>query len=239
MKQTGALGCSLLADSSGKIICTPSSLKYKENIQDLNFDVNKFLSLEPKTFEFKKSLDFNLPGKHVGFIAEEVSQVFPDLVRYNKNNEPEGIKYENLPVYLFKLIKDLLQNFESKVKNVLRNYGIDLDNLFVREINIEKVNINQANIKVLCLEGSDGEKICINKDQLKEILMKTNSAITTGNITGNQNSNSSTDTNTTTPDTNNQENSINEEMNTTTQTTENQSTQNYNQENSINDGTSN
>ena len=179
--QTNALNCSLSADANGQIICTVSSLKYKENIQDLVFDKEKFLSLQPRTFEFKKDLPFKIEGKQVGFVAEEVATTFPELVRYNQNNEPEGIKYENISVYLYSIVKDLIKNFVSYVKDALTQLGIIIENgivkiekMFVKEVvidfaEIKEAKINKATINQLCLEDESGT-VCINKQDLKNIL---------------------------------------------------------------------
>ncbi|GIW65618.1 MAG: hypothetical protein KatS3mg094_137 [Candidatus Parcubacteria bacterium] len=130
--QKNALNCALSSDVNGQIICTISSLKYKENIQDLTFDKDKFLSLQPKTFEFKKDLPFKIEGKQIGFIAEEVATTFNDLVRYNQNNEPEGIKYENISIYLYSIVKDLIKNFASYVKDGFAQLGIIIENGIIK-----------------------------------------------------------------------------------------------------------
>ncbi|GBD34406.1 hypothetical protein HRbin35_00123 [bacterium HR35] len=182
--QTNAVNCALSSDSNGQIICTPSSLKYKENIQDLMFDKEKFLSLQPRTFEFKKDLPFKIEGKQVGFIAEEVQSVFPELVRYNQNNEPEGLKYEQIPVYLYAIVKDLIINFSNYVKDALSQLGViveqgvvKIEKMFVKEVvinfaEIDEAKINKATVNQLCFEDENGT-VCINKQDLKNILERT------------------------------------------------------------------
>ncbi|MBS1576135.1 MAG: tail fiber domain-containing protein [Bacteroidetes bacterium] len=57
----------------------------KKNITTIQNPLEKLIQLEPKTFEYDKSKfkDLKLPsGKQYGFIAENVQQLFPDLVRY-------------------------------------------------------------------------------------------------------------------------------------------------------------
>jgi hypothetical protein len=193
IRQTNAVNCSLSSDANGAIVCTLSSQKYKTNIQDLSFDINKFLSLNPKSFDWNTSTINFVPGEKgsVGFIAEEVNTVFPEIVRY-KNGQPEGIKYELLPVYLFKVVKDLILGFTEKVKASLNELGIIIENgvTKIKEIFTEKITTKQ-----ICLEGDDGETICLDKNQLKELLNRSGGSYTTiSNNQNNSNTNSSTST---------------------------------------------
>jgi len=58
------------------------------------------LSLRPVTFHYKKAFaDGDKPIQY-GLIAEEVAEVFPDLVVYNEDGEPETIKYHLLATML-------------------------------------------------------------------------------------------------------------------------------------------
>jgi hypothetical protein len=207
IRQTNALNCALSADANGQIICTVSSQRYKTNIQDFNFDINKFLTLNPKSFDWNTSTINFVPGEKgsIGFIAEEVNEVFPELVRY-KDGQPEGIKYEILPVYLFKVVKDLILGFTEKVRASLNELGIIIENgiakiekLFVREITInfaqiEKAKINELTSKKFCFEGDDGETICLDKNQVKELLNRNGGSYTTINNSQNSLNNDSTTT---------------------------------------------
>jgi len=211
IRQTNATNCTLSADANGQIICTVSSQRYKTNIQDLDFDIEKFLSLNPRAFEWNTSTINFVPGEKgsVGFIAEEVEKVFPELVRY-QNGVPEGIKYEILPVYMFKVIQkqqkeieelklainqnetkidpqllnslieaisksenedtSLFDNFVSTIKKSLEKLGLFIENGIakLKEIFAEKITTKQ-----ICLEGDDGETICVDKNQLKQLLQQT------------------------------------------------------------------
>ena len=237
IRQTNAVNCALSADANGQIICTISSQRYKTNIRDLNFDINKFLALNPRSFDWNTSTINFTPGEKgsIGFIAEEVNQVFPELVRY-KDGQPEGIKYEILPVYLFKVVKDLILGFTEKVKASLNELGIIIENgaakiekLFVKEITInfaqiEKAEINELTSKKFCLEGDDGETICLDKNQLKELLNRNGGSYTT--ILNNYS----------TTTTNNTENTSNQTANTSTSegnTTSTNENTNSNQQESV------
>jgi len=178
IRQINAKGCDLYADANGMLICQPSSLKYKTNIKDLDFDINKFLSLTPRSFDWKITTAPFTPAEKgsVGFIAEEVDKKFPDLVRY-KDNQPEGVKYEILPVYLFKVVKDLINNFTDKVKSSLNDLDIKIENnivrftqIFSQKITTEEIDTQNLNTQELCVQNENGEKLCLNKEELKELI---------------------------------------------------------------------
>lgn len=225
IRQTNAVNCALNADANGQIICIVSSQRYKTNIRDLNFDINKFLALNPRSFDWNTSTINFIPGEKgsIGFIAEEVNEIFPELVRY-KDGQPEGIKYEILPVYLFKVVKDLISGFTEKVRASLNELGIIIENgiakiekLFVREIiinfaQIEKAEINELTSKKFCLEGDDGETICLDKNQVKELLNRSGGSYISVINTNQNNSN----TNSSITTTNSAENTSSQTANTST-----------------------
>jgi len=92
--------------SSGTLTATSlvesSSIALKENILPLTDALDKILQLEPKIYDRKDGSSFDEPG----LLAEDVSTVIPNIV-YTNDNEPEGIKYTKLTVYLVECIKSL------------------------------------------------------------------------------------------------------------------------------------
>lgn len=104
-------------------------------------------------------------------------------MRY-KNGKPEGIKYEILPIYLFKIVKDVVLGFTDKVKSslneleiIIENGATQIEKLFVKEITInsaqiERLRVNKITSKKYCFESDDGEIICFDKNQIKELLIE-------------------------------------------------------------------
>lgn len=70
-----------------------SDAELKKNATSINQPLQKLVLLEPKSFEFNTA-DFKnlqLPGgKQYGFLAEDVQQVFPELIRYRNMNYSNG-----------------------------------------------------------------------------------------------------------------------------------------------------
>lgn len=93
-------------DVAGEItaqdVTETSSIDYKDNVTDIEPTLSKVLRLEPKRFEWKDDGEEDL-----GLIAEDVAEVFPDLVSYDEDGNPEGVKYSKLSAVLVQAIKDL------------------------------------------------------------------------------------------------------------------------------------
>jgi len=76
----------------------PSDIRLKKNIENLNPVLDKVMQLETKTYEFKKDeYDFvNLAnGPQIGFIAQNVQELFPTLVEEETHTFQVGIDQEN------------------------------------------------------------------------------------------------------------------------------------------------
>lgn len=103
-------------DPTGLIGTGSSSIKTKTNVQDMGASSSVLSKMRPVTFSYKKDKNNT---KEYGLIAEEVAQVAPELVVYDKNNEPKNIRYQHLaPMLLNELQKALkrIEVLESKVK---------------------------------------------------------------------------------------------------------------------------
>ena len=88
-----------------------SSIRYKENIQNLNIGLDQVKQLRPVSYCKKGSDDVEF-----GLIAEEVSMMFPEVVTYNQQGEPDGVQYQRLSVILLKAIQELTERV-NKLEN--------------------------------------------------------------------------------------------------------------------------
>jgi len=123
-------------DSSGNIGGISSSLRYKQNIQDMGDVSSKLYQLRPVTFEYKSN-----PGvTDYGLIAEEMVKVFPELVYFDDQGLPSGIAYDRLPmIELNELIKH--QNALTNLQDSVASISAQLANLSVN--NSGDLNITQ------------------------------------------------------------------------------------------------
>lgn len=86
----------VLVDSSGQLVTVSSSRRYKEDIQDMGNASSGLMRLRPVTFRYKKSLADGSKPIQYGLIAEEVAEVYPDLVSYSDDGQIETVKYQLL-----------------------------------------------------------------------------------------------------------------------------------------------
>ena len=87
-------------DSSGRLgRGNVSSRRYKHDIKQMDNASEAILALKPVTFRYNKEFD---PTQTLAFglIAEEVAEVYPDLVGRNPNGEPESVRYEQINAML-------------------------------------------------------------------------------------------------------------------------------------------
>ncbi|MGB7556541.1 MAG: tail fiber domain-containing protein, partial [Candidatus Korobacteraceae bacterium] len=99
-------GIDVLINSNGLLGTTTSSRRFKDNILDMGEASSKLFQLRPVTFFYKPQYD---DGSHIlqyGLIAEEVAKVYPDLVVYGEDGQPQTIRYHLLtPMLLNELQK--------------------------------------------------------------------------------------------------------------------------------------
>jgi hypothetical protein len=86
----------VLIDSNGNLGTVASSRRYKEDIQDMADATNGLMRLGPVTFRYKKPLDDGSKPIQYGLIAEEVAEVYPDLVARSADGQIETVKYRLL-----------------------------------------------------------------------------------------------------------------------------------------------
>ncbi len=104
-----ANGIPVLIDSTGQLGTVSSSRRYKEDIEDMAGASGRLLSLRPVTFRYRQAFADGSKPIQYGLVAEEVAEVFPDLVVYNEDGEPETVKYHVLATMLLNELQALQQ----------------------------------------------------------------------------------------------------------------------------------
>ena len=110
--------------SRGSAGCNTSSLRYKENVQDMNYGLNEVLQLRPVTYEKKVN-----PGKiQFGLIAEEVALIFPEIIGYEPDDPTliQTYDYRGMHSVLIKAIQEQQEQIEALQATIP---GLDLVNL--------------------------------------------------------------------------------------------------------------
>jgi Chaperone of endosialidase len=97
-----------------------SSRRYKHDIQPMDKASEVLYALEPVSFRYNKEYD-DKQTLAFGLIAEEVAEVYPDLVGRNPRGEPESVRYEQINAMLLnEFLKEHRKNEEQQKQiNVL------------------------------------------------------------------------------------------------------------------------
>jgi trimeric autotransporter adhesin len=99
-------GAQVVVTSSGQLGVTSSSRRYKEDIQDMADASDGLMKLRPVTFRYKQAFPDGSKPLEYGLIAEEVAEVYPDMVVRSANGQIETVKYQELaPMLLNELQK--------------------------------------------------------------------------------------------------------------------------------------
>jgi hypothetical protein len=68
-----------------------SDRRLKHNISSIEYGLNELLRLKPVSYHWKPEFT-NVPGVQLGFIAQDVKEVIPELVSTSEDNEESEIK---------------------------------------------------------------------------------------------------------------------------------------------------
>ena len=81
---------------AGVPIVAPSSKRFKENIHDMGEATTNLMRLRPVTFRYKKEYDAGDGQLQYGLIAEEVAEVYPELVVYDDQGRVKTVLHQQL-----------------------------------------------------------------------------------------------------------------------------------------------
>lgn len=90
-----------------------SSIRYKEDIQDLTYSVEDVIKLRGVTYKKKGT-----SHTEIGVIAEEVNDIIPEVVAKNSDGSVESVSYGRLTAVLIEAIKEQQKQIEE-LKNLL------------------------------------------------------------------------------------------------------------------------
>ena len=82
---------------------TPSDRRLKKNIKEINYGLDTIMNLNPKQYDWKKD------DRHdIGFIAQEVEEIIPEIVKDKKHFDKEikTLDYEKLTAVLIKAVQE-------------------------------------------------------------------------------------------------------------------------------------
>ncbi|MDB5188975.1 MAG: cell wall surface anchor family protein, partial [Candidatus Nomurabacteria bacterium] len=211
--------CSVVPSTAGGITCS-SDMNLKKNINNLSddsawsynnnitttnqSDLAKILALNPVSYNWNAETPDPVTGlmplKHGGFIAQEVRQIFPDLVLEDPNTHLLSLSYSGLVPYTVEALKEMnlnITNIGDLTKtntwrdSLLAWFGSTtngIQNIFSKKVTTEQ----------LCVGTADNQ-VCITKAQLQQLLQNSGTASATPITTSTTTSSTPTTTTSTAP----------------------------------------
>jgi hypothetical protein len=90
--RSAASGAAVYVNPDGKLGTPTSSRRDKEQIVDMSAESDVLMKLRPVSFYYRPELD-ETHLRQYGLVAEEVAEVAPDLVGYDKDGAPQLVRY--------------------------------------------------------------------------------------------------------------------------------------------------
>ena len=107
---------SVTGDTTVLALVQTSAAKHKTNIEPLGSQMSKIGALRPVRYNWKN----RSTPEEIGFIAEEVQKIYPELVGKDSNGKISGINYAKMVSVLVKSVQEQ-QNEIDSLNNELDN----------------------------------------------------------------------------------------------------------------------
>jgi hypothetical protein len=93
VSDTAISGVDVVVSTNGQLGVLPSSVRYKRDIRSLDNRSQRLLQLRPVSFRYRQDPSGE---RQYGLIAEEVAEVYPELVVHDNKGEVESVQYREL-----------------------------------------------------------------------------------------------------------------------------------------------
>jgi trimeric autotransporter adhesin len=115
--QTSPGGSAVFIDANHKLGTSTSSMRFKEDIKPMDQASQTLFSLKPVAFRYKKEID---PAgvSQLGFVAEDVEQVSPDLVVRDKEGKPYSVRYDQVNAMLLNEFLKARRQIDAQQKQI-------------------------------------------------------------------------------------------------------------------------
>jgi hypothetical protein len=106
-------GIPVIVNPGGRLGTTTSSVRFKQDVRDIGGESDGLMSLRPVAFKYKPDHE---AGGHAqyGLIAEEVAEIYPELVVYDDEGKPFAIRSQLLDPLLLNEIQKQHRSIERQ-----------------------------------------------------------------------------------------------------------------------------
>jgi Chaperone of endosialidase len=102
---TSSGGTPVYVNSAGQLGYTPSSIRFKEDVADMEDVGDTLMNLRPVSFRYKAAYDDGSRLLHYGLIAEEVATVNSSLVENDQEGRPLLVRYQFVNAMLLSAVQ--------------------------------------------------------------------------------------------------------------------------------------
>jgi hypothetical protein len=131
---TGVTGVPVLVSGTGQLGVASSSRLVKEDIREIAEESDGLMRLRPVAFKYKPQIDPAGLAQY-GLIAEEVADVYPDLVAYDRDGRPDTVRYHLVNALLLNEVQKQHRTADSQEKTIEQQKGtIDRQQAEIEEL---------------------------------------------------------------------------------------------------------
>tara|TARA_R110002124_G_scaffold116689_2_gene273318 strand:- start:301 stop:1212 length:912 start_codon:yes stop_codon:yes gene_type:complete len=103
-----------ITSGSAELTFDTSSARYKDNIRESTYGLSAAMQLQSRMFEYKEDDQ----RTDIGFIAEEVNEVIPELVVIDGEGRPDAVNYDRITSVLLKAIQELKEELNAATARI-------------------------------------------------------------------------------------------------------------------------
>ncbi len=155
--------------TSASLSCSSDETLKKDIIAVDDDMLEKILSLQPVTYHWKSEDESS--DTHIGFIAQQVEEVFPDLVTTDRQTGLKSLNYTGLIPYTVKAVQEMDVQMQTiadiDTPNSLRESLVAWLGSVTN--GIENIFSTKITTKEFCVQDDAGET-CLTRTQINELL---------------------------------------------------------------------
>jgi hypothetical protein len=108
----------VMIDSNGQLVTKNSSIRFKEDVHDMAAASDGLMKLRPVTYRYKQAYADGSKPIDYGLIAEEVAQVYPDMVVKNADGQIQTVQYQKLTPMLLNEVQKQHKQLEEQAETI-------------------------------------------------------------------------------------------------------------------------
>jgi len=155
-------------DADGKAVNVASDERLKENIEPLKGALEKVLGLQGVTYQWKDR-KAGTDAVRIGFIAQQVKEVIPELVHTVPNSDYLSVYYNETVPLIIEAIKELVGNKETLTTTEKREVNVEV--VYSEDNSIE---LNYGGTKETAIYGGIILKKGIDEDNDSKLITDDN-----------------------------------------------------------------